>query len=438
MMLRTRLLLFFLLVYLISLLALTLSTVYLTRRALISYLHEYMEDYMLPIVEFYSKAYDNPHYYVKLLAEDLASEDRAVVVMDDKKSKVVYRTEFIDGEETPRMEELLRGLRGARKGVVEHYAFVSKRVGDYRVYLLMKLDKVEGIKKDVIKVAVLSFVGLSVVSSLLLVLFLKRVLKPVEYLSQVSLRVYHGDMELSVERTHRRDELGILQNLYADMLEKLKSTMAWQRRFIGDITHSLKTPLTYVKGQLELISMGVYDKDKLSQVTEGMQIQIGKMERLINHLVMLSRLESGMPLKKRRVPLSEIFAELDEEYEFVRKTHALSVKYPLEDVEVLADKEYLKIAISNLIENSYKYTPEGGRIELRYEEGCIVVEDESPGIKDTSKVFEKFYREREDKEGFGLGLSIVKAVADAHSFRVRIENREGGGVRASLCFNPED
>ncbi len=84
--------------------------------------------------------------------------------------------------------------------------------------LLRKLRKA---KKDV--------VGLSAVSSLLLAVFLRRILKPVEYLSQGSLRVYESDMMVGVERTCRKDELGVLQNLYADMLKKLKSIMERQK-----------------------------------------------------------------------------------------------------------------------------------------------------------------------------------------------------------------
>ena len=164
-----------------------------------------------------------------------------------------------------------------------------------------------------------------------------------------------------------------------------------------------------------------------------MSTQVGKMERLINHLVLLMRLESGMPLRLSPVSLNEIFVEIDEEYEFIKQTHNFRVEYLVEDVKVHANKDYLKIALGNLIENSYKYTPEGGTVKLYYANGCIVVEDNGRGIKDTQKVFERFYREAQDKEGFGLGLTIVKAIADAHHFDVHIDSRVGYGTKVSLC-----
>ena len=425
--LRIKLLIFFLFLYLVSLLILTLSTVYLTRKALVSYLHDYMEDYMAPVVEFYSRAYKNPHYYIKLMAEDLASQDRSVIAMDDR-GRLVYAVALDEGS------EIIRKIQGKKKGVLDGYAFVSRGVDGYKVYLLMKLDEVENIKRGVVKLAILSFLLLSLPSSAILVLFLRRMLRPIEYLTSISLRVYSGDTKVKVEPTSRRDELGFLQNVYSGMLEKLKGTIEWQKRFIADVTHSIKTPLTYIKGQLELISMGVYDENKTKEVIEKINIQINKVEKLINHLAVLMRIESGIPLKMSHINLSEILAELDEEYDFIRKSHRFIVRYPEEDIQVFADKEYLKIAISNLIENSYKYTPAGKSIEVYYRDKCLFVEDEGIGVKEPSKVFEMFYRESHEKEGSGLGLSIVKAIAEAHGFKVGLETRETVGTRAYICF----
>ncbi|MGC8852361.1 MAG: sensor histidine kinase, partial [Hydrogenobacter sp.] len=237
-----------------------------------------------------------------------------------------------------------------------------------------------------------------------------------------------------IERSTSTDEFGVLQNAYRDMIEKLQKTFDWQKEFIAGMAHELKTPLTYIKGQLELISMGIYkDVDKLREVLKNMLIQANKMERLMNHLILLMRLESGIPLRLSPVSINELLAEIDEEYEFIKQTHNFRVEYLDEDVEILADKDYLKIALGNLIENSYKYTQEGGYIRVFYKDSCIVVEDNGRGIENIERVVERFYREAQDKEGFGLGLAIVKAIADAHHFKLIIESKLGKGTKVSLC-----
>jgi signal transduction histidine kinase len=102
------------------------------------------------------------------------------------------------------------------------------------------------------------------------------------------------------------------------------------------------------------------------------------------------------------------------------------------------DYDYLKLALANLLENAYKYTPKGGLIKLYYKDDCIIVEDSGVGIEDKERVFEAFYQENKEKEGFGLGLAIVKAIAQKQGLSIHLESEKGKGSRFYLCrsINP--
>ncbi|GBC88378.1 putative sensor histidine kinase TcrY [bacterium HR13] len=430
---KLKLLLFFLSAYVVSMLSITLFTLATVSELLLNYTYDYMEYQIKPAVEFYKNLHANPARYIDLLASDVVSREMASIVID-KEGKVKHKEPFLDGEDPQITPEDIRFFLQNRKGILKEYTFIVKNIGDYKLVLLGKMEKIEGIQRTLVIFITLFTSFISLLIALVLMIFIRRMLRPLGYLTSISREVYRGNMNVHVEKSSSKDEFGVLQNAYRDMLIKLQKTFDWQRDFIAAMAHELKTPLTYVKGQLDLISIGVYsDETKLKEVIKKMSTQVGKMERLINHLVLLMRLESGMPLRLSPVSLNEIFVEIDEEYEFIKQTHNFRVEYLVEDVKVHANKDYLKIALGNLIENSYKYTPEGGTVKLYYANGCIVVEDSGRGIKDTQKVFERFYREAQDKEGFGLGLTIVKAIADAHHFDVHIDSRVGYGTKVSLC-----
>lgn len=430
---RLKFLIFFVGAYLVSMLSITLFTIATVRELLLNYTYDYMDYQIKPAVEFYKNLHTNPSKYINLLASDVVSREIASVVVD-KKGKILHREPFLDGEDPHLTQDDVMFLLTNKKGLLHDYAFIVKDIGDYKLILLGKMEKIEGIQRRLLFFMTSFSLVISLMITLLLMIFIKHLLKPLGYLTEISREVYRGNINVQIEKSNSTDEFGVLQNAYRDMIEKLQKTFDWQKEFIAGMAHELKTPLTYIKGQLELISMGIYkDGNKLRQVVKNMLVQTNKMERLMNHLILLMRLESGIPLRLLPVSVNELLAEIDEEYEFIKQTHNFKVEYLDKDVEILADKDYLKIAIGNLVENSYKYTQRGGSIKVFYKDACLVVEDNGRGIKNTEKVVERFYREAQDKDGFGLGLAIVKAIADAHHFELIIESKLSKGTRVLLC-----
>ncbi len=431
---RLKALILFFSLYIGSVLLLSSFSLLIIRKTLYEYTLSYMEYQIKPLIDFYRRYYKNPDFYAKLLAEDVVSREIASILVDEK-GKVVNRESFLEGNMPEVEEEEIKLMLKERKGIGREYAFIVKEVGHYK---LIVLGKLEGIRK--IEQRILIFTGalvllISLFSSLLAVFLIKRLLEPLSYLREISELISKGQLDIEIRVSGRRDEFGLLEEAYANMVGRLKGIILWQREFIRNITHALKTPLAYIKGQMELLQMGAYREEKLREIYSRVQAQTEKMERLITQLATIMRLESQMPLKVERVSINQLFAEIEEEYEFIKEERNFFVEYLEEDKEIEVDKEYFKLALRNLIENAYKYSEKGARISLYFKDGCIVVEDEGIGMDHPEKAGELFYREATDKDGSGLGLYIVRLIAQKSGMNMKIESKKGLGTRVSLCYN---
>jgi signal transduction histidine kinase len=430
---RVKVLSLFLGLYIGGIFLITLFSLLSIRSLLHDYLLDYMDYQVRPLLEFYRSYYKNPDYYAPLLTEDVVSGDIASFLLDNK-GRVLKRESFLEGEFPNLEEDELKRVLGTKRGVLKDYAYIVKSVGDYKLLLVGKLDRIKEVERRIVLFTVGLVLFILLLSSLLATAYIKRLLSPLNYLTEVSRRISKGEISLEVKRSERKDEFGLLEEAYANMVERLKGIILWQKEFIRNITHALKTPLTYIKGQVELMQAGIYEDRNLEEIYKNINMQVSKMEKLITQLSTLMRLESQMPLKVERIALNQILAELEEEYEFIKKERRFTVEYTEENVELLVDKEYLKTALRNLIENAYKYTDMGGKIRLYYESGCIVVEDEGIGMEHPERAGEMFYREDHGKDGLGLGLSIVKAIASKMNMDMRVHSKRGLGTKVSLCI----
>ncbi|WPM33012.1 HAMP domain-containing sensor histidine kinase [Hydrogenobacter sp. T-2] len=393
-----------------------------------------MEYQVNPLLDFYKNYYQNPDYYAKLLAEDVVSREIASILIDEE-GQIVKKESFLEGE-MPEIElQDIRTMLEKIRGIKGSYAFIVKRVGDHHLILLGKLDSIRNVEKHIILFTTFILFLISLPASFLAFYSINQLLKPLDYLTEASRRISKGDLNLEIRKSGRKDEFGLLEEAYASMVERLKSIILWQREFIRNVAHALKTPLAYIKGQADLLQRGKYTEEELKEIYRNIQLQAEKMGKLINQLTTIMRLESQVPLKVEEVSLNQIFAELEEEYEFIRGGRRFTVEYLDEDVVLYVDKEYFKMAIRNLIENAYKYTEEGQEIRLYFKEHCVVVEDRGIGMEHPERAGELFYREAADKEGSGLGLYIVKLIAQRSGMSMKVESQKGVGTKVSLCYN---
>lgn len=238
---RLKALLLFFSLYLGSVVLLSFFSLMVVRSTLYTYMLHYMEYQVNPLLDFYKNYYKNPNYYAKLLAEDVVSRDIASILVDER-GRVIKRESFLEGE-MPEVElKYIRDIIKSERGIGKNYAFIVKKVGDYRLILLGKLDSIRDVERQIILFTAFLLIVISLPASLLAFYSINLLLKPLAYLTEVSRRLSRGELDVEIRKSGSKDEFGLLEEAYASMVERLKSIILWQREFIRNVAHALKTP----------------------------------------------------------------------------------------------------------------------------------------------------------------------------------------------------
>ena len=237
------------------------------------------------------------------------------------------------------------------------------------------------------------------------------------------------------------DELGHVARVFNSTLARLEQSFEQLRRFTSDASHELRTPLTAIRsvGEVGLQKGGSaeYYRDIIGSMLE----ETNRLTRLVDSLLTISRADAGtIRLTPSNIPFLELARESATLLEVLaeEKGQKLSVEGD-ESVVVYGDRLILRQALVNLIDNAVKYSPAGGRIQVRVtrngkHDAIVEVTDSGPGIdaEHRDKIFQRFYRvdkarSREDG-GAGLGLSIVKWAVEAHQGQIELESERDTGA----------
>jgi two-component system, OmpR family, phosphate regulon sensor histidine kinase PhoR len=221
-----------------------------------------------------------------------------------------------------------------------------------------------------------------------------------------------------------------------------------RRDFVANVSHELRTPLTAVRGYVEALMDGIADPGQSSRFLATIARHTHRMERLVQDLLRLARLDAGQETVDRVVlPVDALFDGIEGDLaDRLQERKQQLVRDIAPDAhEVSGDPAKLHDALRNLLENASNYSPEGTTITLASRRAgdrlVLSVSDEGPGIPeaDLERVFERFYRVDKarsrastDKGGTGLGLAIVKHLIELHGGKVRAANRPEGGAIFSV------
>ncbi|MFW6311503.1 MAG: sensor histidine kinase, partial [Nanoarchaeota archaeon] len=250
-------------------------------------------------------------------------------------------------------------------------------------------------------------------------------------------------LEVSVIPLIRREEqLGVLVTLHD--ITRQKGIQKMKTEFVSVAAHQLRTPLSAIKWTLEMLLEG-----DVGELTEEQNKFLKKsfksnerMINLINDLLNVSRIEEGRYLyERKKIKIKKIIDELikNHEEDLKRKDINLEFNKTKEKINFAGDKEKIRLAIQNLIDNAVKYTLKGGKIVVNLKKKDknsikFSIEDDGIGIpkKQHSRIFSKFFRGktavRRETEGSGLGLFITKNIIEAHGGEIWFESEEGEGT----------
>jgi signal transduction histidine kinase len=273
----------------------------------------------------------------------------------------------------------------------------------------------------------------------------RRAMAPIAALTRTADEIARTrDPSRSVPEPVADDEVAELARTLKGMLRELdvahaetEAMLERQRRFVADASHELRTPLTSVLANLELLAESLRgdEADAARSALRSSQ----RMRRLVGDLLLLARTDVGRVAPRQRCDLAEIVVEAAGELGPVSSQHDITLDAHAVPVDVSRD-ELHRVAI-NLIENALRHTPAGTEIRVRTEregsDAVLVVEDDGPGVPEqlALTLFERFVRGAGDRGGsFGLGLAIVRAVAESHGGSVALSPTHPGAERPGARF----
>jgi signal transduction histidine kinase len=291
--------------------------------------------------------------------------------------------------------------------------------------------------------------GYAMVASLLVAVglslfFSRRIVSPLQAMANVSQRIAKGHYDERVT-VSGSDEIAQLGERFNQMAEKLETTEAMRRRLLGDVSHELRTPLTGIKGYMEGLIDGVLPAN--AETFEQVHREADRLSRLVDDLQELSRVEAGaFSLDVHPVSLSALVQttvkRLSPAYE--SKSVKLHLRLPPDLPQVLADEDRLVQILTNLLGNALMYTPAAGEVTVTAAptggEVQVSVKDTGIGIPTESlpHIFDRFYRVDKSRSrsaggGSGVGLTIAKALVEAHGGKLCAEST-GEGQGSTFIF----
>ncbi len=298
---------------------------------------------------------------------------------------------------------------------------------------------------DTVRFALL--IGGSLAAGLALVVGLfvaRRALRPVAEVTDTARAIsLSGDFGARVDVGRARDEVGDLALAFNEMLAALEGNHQALQRFLGDASHQLRTPLTVIRANLDLLRRPDLPEAERTEILADARDEADRMARLIGDLLSLARVESGARLEFAPVELDALLVES------VRRQHqaARHVRMHITSVEpaiVDGDGDRLRELLGILLDNAARYTPDGGRVtaDVEIRDGWAVIRVEDTGIgldgADREQLFERLYRGQRARamrpSGTGLGLAIANWIVVAHGGTIDLLDREGGGTVARVAL----
>ena len=290
---------------------------------------------------------------------------------------------------------------------------------------------------------ILIWIGLIVVSisGLVSVFLSNTIVRPLREVTKVAEKMANSQLNIRSKKRYD-DEIGKLSDTLNYMAEELVKKEQLKNDFISSISHELRTPLTSIKGwAITLKSEDIKNADMIKDGLEIIERESERLSSMVEELLDFSRFASGrITLSKEEMDLGYTIKQIGKQ--IMPRSKGRLIKFELDCEEemprIIADEDRIKQVLINLLDNSFKFTPDGGTIKLSAKsEGSFInfsVEDTGCGIseEDMPYVKEKFYKGKNSKSNSGLGLSICDEIVKLHGGTMSIESVQGVGTKVSV------
>jgi heavy metal sensor kinase len=266
-----------------------------------------------------------------------------------------------------------------------------------------------------------------------------RSLRPLGWMAEQAHRITGSNLETRIQIDNAVEELAVLVTSFNELLSRLDQSFDTMRRFVADASHELRTPISVIRGEADV---ALSQERSPAEYRESLAVVLDearRLSRLVDDLLNLARADAGhVVLQTHDFYLNELLAECCRSVQGLAHTRGLQLECRAgNDLQFTGDEQLLRRLLINLLDNAIRYTPSGGHVTAALEAGATSVQlrvsDTGIGIApaDAARVFERFYRAGEARSrqdgGFGLGLAIVRWIAESHRGTVDCSSEPGRG-----------
>ena len=268
-----------------------------------------------------------------------------------------------------------------------------------------------------------------------------RITRPVRRLAKAADEVAEGRYDTNVPAVSGKDEIADLADSFRQMTARLSEAEELERNFLMTVSHELRTPLTAIRGHVEALREGLAgDPEAREMSLDVIAAEAGRLERLVGDVLDLAKLDTRrFTVLREEVDMARLLDRAHAVFAEEAKRRRIDYEQEVESQPVIvSDGDRVLQIITNLLANAFRWTPDGGRVDLRLssENGRIhvAVEDTGPGIgpDEQERIFRPFWTH--DGKGTGLGLAIAKELALALGGRIELDSQVGRGSRFELVL----
>lgn len=243
-----------------------------------------------------------------------------------------------------------------------------------------------------------------------------------------------SDLSRRIDLGEGKDEIHALADTFDEMLEKIENTLEREKQFTSDASHELRTPVAVIRSECEYLKTCAKTPEEYSESIDSINRQADKMQKLISELLTISRMDKNtVKVNFEETDISELLNFVCDEQEEIHSSQIKLVRNISESVVANVDKFLLARLFVNLISNAYQYSKDEGMVIVTLTDNdsdiIFTVKDDGIGISEENipKIWERFYqvdgaRESDDNTSMGLGLSMVKWIAECHGGSIEVES----------------
>ena len=320
-------------------------------------------------------------------------------------------------------EELKVDINDDERNILVGYAYIGHYASTY--YMENDVEFFNAINRIIIIIGVISISSIIIIS----IIISRSIAKPISKVSKMTKYIGEGNYKNKLNYKSNIMEIDDLINSINKLSNELNDQENLRKQLTGDIAHELRTPLTSIKGHLDAIIVGIWEptNERLNSINE----EVKRITNLVDELRKLAKFDSGKDnLNKEIVNLKNYIKSIAYNYEGKALEKNIMIKYQLENIEALIDKEKFAQVIINILSNAIKYNNGNNEIYIKVFKKNnsinISIKDSGIGIpkSEYKNIFERFYRldksRGANEKGAGVGLTIAKSIVNAHGGEIEV------------------